>query len=232
MDQVRNAANLIGRGVYSVAEAGRLTTIPASRIGRWLGGRHRQYHGDEVFDRPLWVPELPDIDGQLSLSFRDLIEVRMIDGFRRHGLSLPYLRKVVDAARAILCDTHPFTSSTFKTDGKRVYYEVLSSTEEPKLIEVLRGQHVFHSIISLGLRDIEFEDGAVSLWRPEAGRDDVVIDPQRAFGQPILSASGVSTAIIKLAFDSGRKSREISRDFEIAERAVRSALAYEAKLAA
>lgn len=232
MDRRHDTTGLIGRGLYSVSEAGRLTSIPASRIGRWLNGRTRTYRGEAVFDRPLWMPELPATDGQLNLSFRDLIEVRMVDRFRSKGLSLPYIRKVVEAARAIVGETHPFTSNSFKTDGKRVYQEVLSKTDEPKLIEVLEGQHAFHSIIALGLKDIEFEDGELLLWRPQTGRSDVILDPSRSFGQPILGQSGVSTAIIKLAFDTGRSSRDIGRDFEISERSVRSALAFEAKLAA
>jgi uncharacterized protein (DUF433 family) len=231
MDQARDVVGMIGRGVYSVPEAARLVRIPSSRIGRWLGGRSRRYRGQRVYDLPLWTPDLPLIDDQLNLSFRDLIEVRMVDRFRERGLSLSYIRKVVEAAREIVGKSHPFASNSFKTDGKRLYYEVLSRTDEPKLIEVLGGQHVFHSIISIGLKDVEFEQGVLSLWRPESGRNDVILDPKRSFGQPILDESGVSTAIVKLAFDSGRRPRDISRDFEISERTVRSALAFEAKLA-
>jgi uncharacterized protein (DUF433 family) len=232
MDQRRDIESLVGKGIYSVPEASRLAAVPSARIRRWLGGRARIHKGEQVFDRPLWRPELPEVDGQVSLSFRDLIELRLVDGFRRQGLSLPYIRKVVEAAQSIVGDTHPFTTNSFKTDGKRLYHQILSRTDEPLLIEVLSGQHAFHSIISVGLRDIEFEGGVVALWRPDTGRDEVVLDPRRSFGQPILAASGVSTAILQLAAAAGRTARDISLDFEIEERSVRSALAFEAKLAA
>lgn len=232
MDQRRDIDGLIGKGLYSAPDAARLTAVPAGRIDHWLRGRSRSYRGEQVFDEPLWVPDVPDVDGQLFLSFRDLIEVRIVDRFRAHGLSLPYIRKVVEAARLIVGERYPFSSGSFKTDGRRLYQEVVSRTDEPRLIEVVGGQHAFHSIISIGLKDVEFEDGVLALWRPEAGREDVVLDPRRSFGQPILVESGTSTSIIKLAFERGRGPRETSRDFEISERAVRSALAFEAKLAA
>jgi uncharacterized protein (DUF433 family) len=97
---------------------------------------------------------------------------------------------------------------------------------------VLSGQMAFHSIIGVGLKDVEFEDGVASLWRPGLGRGDVVIDPERSFGQPVLGKYGVPTSAIKLSFDAGRSPREISRDFEISERAVNSALAFEESIAA
>ena len=71
MDQRSQSPVVIGKGVYSVAEAARLADIPAARISRWLRGRQRVYRGENVFDPPLWVPELPDIDGVLHLTFRD-----------------------------------------------------------------------------------------------------------------------------------------------------------------
>lgn len=232
MDAQATNGSLLGVGIYTVGDAARLVDVPAARIRRWMLGRDRIYNGERVFDAPLWRSALPDVDGVLHLSFRDLIELRMVDRFRAQHLSMHYLRKVVIAARELIGDNHPFSTSRFKSDGKRLYLEILHSTNEPELIEVLSGQHAFHSIISVGLRDVEFDDGFASLWRPEGGRGDVVLDPERSFGQPVLQDTGVPTATIKLIFDSGRTTKQISQDFEIAERAVRSAIAFEERLAA
>lgn len=232
MDVRSSNTGLIGVGIYTVPQASRLSNVPPMRIKRWLKGRTREYNGRKVFDAPLWESSLEEVDGTLHLSFRDLIELRMVDRFRAQRLSMPYLRKVVSAARELLGDSHPFSTSRFKTDGKRLYLEVLKRTQEPELVEVLSGQMAFHSIISVGLKDVEFQDGVAALWRPESGRGDVVVDPERSFGQPILSDFGVPTSAIKLSASAGRTPREISRDFEISERAVKSAIAFEEKLAA
>lgn len=232
MDTIANSVDIIGKGAYSVADASRLSGVADAKIRRWLGGRSRIYHGERVYDQPLWTPALPQFDDALYLSFRDLIELRMVDRFRQQHISMPYLRKVVAAAQELIGDSHPFSTSRFKTDRRRLYLEMLSKTDEPKLIEVLSGQHTFHSIISVGLKDIAFENGVASTWHPESGKGEVVIDPRRSFGKPILVRYGVPTSTINHLVRNGRTQREVARDFEIDGRAVKAALAFEGQLAA
>jgi uncharacterized protein (DUF433 family) len=232
MDIARDNGDLIGRGVYTVPDAARLAGVQQARIRRWLTGNTRSYKGEVVTDPPLWSPILADIDGSLHLTFRDLIELRFVDLFRQQKISMPYLRKVVQSAQKLVGDSHPFSTSRFKTDGKRLYLELLHETAEPELVEVLNGQHAFHSIISVGLRDLEFSHGVATRWFPAAGRGEVVVDPQRAFGQPILEESGVPTATLKMLAAAGRTSKDISQDFEVSEKSVKAALAFENKLAA
>jgi uncharacterized protein (DUF433 family) len=232
MNAIDMPISLVGAGLYTPGDAARLTKVPTARIHRWLSGRKRQYRGESVFDEPLWHSQIPEIDGSLFLGFRDLVELRLVDGFRKQNISMPYLRKVVDAARKLVGDAHPFSTTKFKTDGKRLYFEILESTREPQLIEVLSGQHAFHSIVSKGLQDIEFRAGIAALWRPGEGNGEVVVDPARSFGQPILERYGVPTATILLAHESGRVVREIANAFEVDEKAVRAAIRFESRLAA
>jgi uncharacterized protein (DUF433 family) len=232
MDELKPSVDLIGTGTYTVYDAHRLSNVPPSRIRRWLLGQSRTYAGDLIYDPPLWSSSLPLIDDGLYLSFRDLIELRVTDRFRQQHLSMPYIRKVLAAARETVQDSHPFSTSHFKTDGRRLYLEILSKTEEPKLIEVLSGQHVFHSVISDGLRDVEFRDGIASLWRPEAGKGEVVVDPQRSFGKPILERYGIATSTIRSQAEAGRTLKQVAADFEIDMRAAKAAMTFEARLAA
>lgn len=227
-----NHLQIIGKGTYTVADATKLSGVPGTRIKRWLQGRSREYRGEFVRDEALWTSQLPTFEGSLYLGFRDLIELRMVDAFRKQHISLPYLRKVVQAARDIIGDSHPFSTSAFKTDGRRLYLEVLSKTEEPKLIEVLSGQHAFHSIISTSLKDVRFAGGVASQWLPESGNGEVVIDPARVFGAPILRRYGVPTIVISDALKGGRTVAQVSSDFEIDQKSVRAAFAFESKIAA
>lgn len=232
MDAAANSVEILGKGAYTVSDAKRLSGVSDSKIRRWLTGRSRVHKGTYVYDPPLWKPTLPPIDDGLYLSFRDLIELRMVDRFRQQDVSMPYLRKVVVAAQELVGDDHPFSTSHFKTDGRKLYLEMLTNTHEPRLIEVLSGQHAFHSIISVGLRDVEFEGGVASLWRPEAGKGEVVIDPRRSFGKPILARYGVPTSTIREQVAAGRSARDVGVDFEIDDKALRAALAFESQLAA
>lgn len=232
MDRIADSIGVLGRGAYTVSDASRLCGVSNAKIRRWLGGRSRVYKDETVYDPPLWRSTYPLFDDAIHLSFRDLIELRMVDRFRQQRISMPYLRKVVQAARELVGDEHPFSTSRFKTDGRRLYLELLSRTDEPKLIEVLSGQHAFHSIISVGLKDIQFEDGVAARWQPENGHGEVVLDPKRAFGQPVLKRYGIPTAALRAVAATGRSQRDIANDFEIDDKAVRAALAFERHLAA
>jgi uncharacterized protein (DUF433 family) len=232
MDTKPHNGDILGKGAYSVGDASRLAGIPDAKIRRWLLGRNRSYGGRPVYDPPLWTPTYPLFDDSLYLSFRDLIELRLVDRFRQQQISMPYLRKVVEAAREVIGDSHPFSTSRFKTDGRRLYLELLSRTAEPRLIEVLSGQHAFHSIISVGLKDLEFDEGVAVRWHPEVGQREVVVDPHRSFGRPILTRFGIPTETIEAARRAGRSAKKIARDFEIDEKAVRAALAFEGQFAA
>ena len=91
----------IGRGVYSVAEAARLTGVPSSTIRRWTRGY--TYKGriiPPVFDG---VNE----EGTPILRFVDLMEVRILDGFRKEGVSWPTMRLMAYQAAE---KTGPLTS--------------------------------------------------------------------------------------------------------------------------
>lgn len=222
----------VGKGLYTVRDADRLTDVPSVRIRRWLTGRKRLYRGNEVFDEPLWEPDLGSIEGGLHLTFRDLIELRIVDQFRKKKLSLPYLRKVVSAAQDIVGDSHPFSTSNFKTDGRRLYLEIINSTGDAELIEILSGQHAFHSIISVGLKDVSFLNGVAARWTPSAGRGAVVLDPARAFGHPILEQTGVPTQKIAELRRSGISAKKIASDFEVSLSDINKAIAFENELAA
>ena len=95
----------IGRGVYSVAEAARLTGVPSSTIRRWTCGY--TYKGrmiPPVFDG---VNE----EGTPILRFADLMEVRVLDCFRKEGVSWPTMRLMAYQAAEKLGYSHPFLAA-------------------------------------------------------------------------------------------------------------------------
>src|SRR5690348_1230939 len=104
---------LIGVGVYSAPQAARLIHSRPNEIRRWLGG----YHGHS----PLWEPQLPrTADGELRLGFLDLMELRFVRAFRKHGVSLQHIRQVLAKARDLIRSEHPLSTRRFKTDGKDI----------------------------------------------------------------------------------------------------------------
>src|SRR6185312_236861 len=92
----------IGTGFYTVPEAARLLRTPPLNIRRWLGGYRFRLNCRPKNIPPLWVPELPILDGHLELGFRDLIELRFVAAFAKAGMGLKAIRHCLEHAREIV----------------------------------------------------------------------------------------------------------------------------------
>lgn len=225
--------DVLGVGIYSYADAARFIGAKSGELRRWMTGYTRTRNGEKHEYPPLWQPQLveTDIDG---IGFRDLVELRFIRVFVAHGVSLLLIRRTVEELRERLGREYPFTSTTFKTDGKRIFMEMLEDSGDPALVDVVRRQNVISQVISPSLREgieLNIEDKA-TLWYPVHRSKSIVFDPERSFGQPILTRSGVPTVAIANAVqaedgDIGR----VARLYEISTADVRKALAFEEKVA-
>src|SRR5688572_17347374 len=107
--------SLLGVGVYTVPEAARLTGVSAPRIRRWLTGYTFTSRAAHRSSAPVWERQIVSSGGELVLSFRDLLEVRFVDAFRRHGVGWKMIRLAAERAAEIIEDSHPFSTRRFKT---------------------------------------------------------------------------------------------------------------------
>ncbi|NGO51188.1 hypothetical protein G6N73_08325 [Mesorhizobium camelthorni] len=191
---------LIGVGLYTPAEAGRLLQVPPPKIVRWMRGHNignKQY-------APLWKPEIELGDERIFLGFRDLMEVRVANAFIKAGLSAIRVRAAIELAQEIIGQDHPLSTNRFRTDGREIFLQVIETDEtgeqREKLLNLFRRQYEFKGIIDPILRTVDFDDdGQPMLWWPRGRQGQIVVDPARAFGQPIDSSSSVPTAILAAA---------------------------------
>ena len=226
---------LIGTGIYPLRQAARLVGVEPRAVRRWLQGYARRYKGERVRSEPLWRTQLEgeDLPDEV-IGFQDLLELRMVAAFVRHGVDLKVIRATVNAATQNFGASYPLTSKRFLTDGKRIFLEAIEATGEPKLLDVLRKQFVFSSIIKPSLYEgIDYESGSVRRWYPMASRKAIVLDPALQFGTPVLAQVGIPTDTIHAAFVAERGDKAmVARVFDITVRMVTSAVEFEEKLAA
>ena len=222
----------IGIGFYTVPEAARLLKIPARSINRWLAGYSHGDKGEQVDIPPLWTPQLPKFEGRVELGFRDLIELRFVDAFIKAGLGLKAIRRCLEYARECADDDRPFSTQRFKTDGRTIFRESLNQLGEAELLDLKRRQYVFKEVIERNFKDLDIEADAVARWRPFNGRETIVIDPARAFGQPIATDFGVSTIALADAVKAEGSPERVARLYEVPVAVVRDAMKFEDQLAA
>jgi hypothetical protein len=206
----------IGRGVYTFAEAARITGVSPGRIRRWMRG----YSFVRGIERRLSPPVIGS-DGasaeesEAGLSFRDLIEVMCVHGFLVGGVRWPILRRVHDKAAQILHTRHPFATRQFLTDG----HSVLLRVGEKALLDLVSNQYTLLALIRPFLKTdgLDFVDDFAARWWPLGKRTPVLIDAGRSFGQPIV-IEGVPTSLLFRAYGSefkaARGALSSVRDFE------------------
>jgi uncharacterized protein (DUF433 family) len=230
-DMVERAFKLIGKGLYSVPEARRLTRIPGPTLRRWVCGYARRRDGARVEYLPLLARSHPFIDDAIALSFRDLIELRFINRLRELDVPRAEIKAAIDAARALLRTDYPFGTRRFATDCRRLFSEI---ADRPGFLLHLRTSQISFDRIFLPdlYAEIELERDDAARWRPESGRRFVIIDPERSFGKPILDAHGIPTAVLARAVHVEESITRVADWFEVPDDAVQAAVDFEGRLAA
>jgi uncharacterized protein (DUF433 family) len=223
-----------GVGVYSFADAARFIGAKPRELRRWaLGYSHKTRNGQDSFSSPLWRTQLASTDIE-GLGFKDLIELRFVHAFRDEGVSMPIIRRTLEVARQRFSAPYPFTCKKFRTDGKRIFMEVIEETGDESLVDVEKQQNVIRKVIGPSLRDgVELDmQGEASRWFPLKNSKAVVFDPTRKFGQPILAEYDVPTiAIVHAVKAEGGNEKRVAKLYDVPLVAVRKAMEFEARVA-
>lgn len=217
----------LGVGYYTVPEASRLLKIPARNIRRWLGGYSHINKGERVDIPPLWKPQLPQYDDHIELGFRDLIELRFVQKFIDAGLGLKSIRNCLEYAKECVEDDRPFSTRRFQTDGRTIFLDTLRNTGDGELLDLKKHQYVLKQIIERTFKDLDIEHHAVVRWRPFNGKSSIIIDPARAFGQPIAAKAGVPTIALADAVKAEGSEQRVAALYELSEAVVRDAVKFE-----
>ena len=181
----------LGRGVYSVREASRLTGVSAQRIRGWLAG-----YTNERRPKRILVGDYQREDGRLQLSFQDLVEIRFVNAFLSLGVSWPELRAASRKASEALHTPHPFLAMKFRTDGRRIFLDATDATGDRRLLHLRKDQYVFQQVFGPALKNLEVDGNEIRKWWPLGPKKSIVIDPSRCFGRPVAKDSGVPADIL------------------------------------
>ncbi|PDT82955.1 DUF433 domain-containing protein [Sinorhizobium sp. BJ1] len=230
--QLSEAKALTG-GFYTVSEVARLLKIDSEpRIRGWLRG-----YGNNA--GPVIERQYPRRGAFDEVGFYDLMEIRFIEYFRRQKISLQSIRKAAEVARKELGHRHPFALSDVKfvTDRKRIFHLTAEQTNDAKLRDLVTGQYAMYDVIERYLaKGIEFNPGSglAEYWRPDAAKfPNVVLDPTKAHGQPVLDDYEVPTSVLFGLWRAEDQDYDAVADwYEIPREKVEQAVEYEIDLAA
>ena len=184
--------------------------------------------------QPIWHQRFSRIDGTIGLEFQDLIEVRFVDAFRKYHIGWTSIRLAARKAAELFETDYPFSTKRFRTDGRTIFAETMDETGETMLLDLVKSQYAFQKVVSPSLyAGIEFtEEETVARWWPLGKTRQVVIDPARAFGQPIVHDAGVPTSVLASAYAVEESVERVSTLYEVKPQAVVAAIEFEQQLTA
>jgi uncharacterized protein (DUF433 family) len=210
---------------YRFSEAARLAETTPQTVTRWYYGYAAPGHQMD--------PVLPS-DGSSLLSYLQLVEVAFVATFRKQDVRLDTLRRAHEYSRKTFNSEHPFAELKFTTDGVHVFHtyarweDSALQREEPLVITTdAGGQLAWGEAIEERIRQFDYEKDLALRWHPRGRKSVIVVDPQIAFGAPIISGSGVPTWVIKDRYEAGETLREIEGDFDVPLSHLQEALIFE-----
>ncbi len=214
---------------YTIEESARYLHVNPEKITYWVIGSNNAAPLSTVFTRH-----------PMLLSFKNLVECFVLESLRKiHGVSLQAIRTSVERLRIARQSKYPLADYDLHTEnGKLIYLD-----EHGQALTCLTrsGQMVFRDIVMPFLKRVERnEQGIAKRLFPFTRREHlkspiqaprfVMIDPNVAFGMPVLINSRISTAFLlsrkkggasisTLAADYGRPEAEIEEALQLEEAA-------------
>ncbi len=218
--------------LYTLAEAARALDVPASTFATWARGYVRRPPGRTPVKGAAVVTAFDAPAGEPSVPFVGLAEGMVLAAIRRSGVPLQRVRPALDALAREIGVAHALASKALYTDGAELlfdYSQHASSAEADaasELVVVRSGQRVFRDVIEEYLRRIEYApDGYARLIRlPAYERSEVVVDPTRAFGQPIFIHGAARLSDVLERFWVGDDIETLSAEFGVPAAEIEDAL--------
>jgi uncharacterized protein (DUF433 family)/DNA-binding transcriptional MerR regulator len=166
------------------------------------------------------VTRLDDRGRRPSIPFIGLAEAVVLSAFRRSGVPLQRIRPALRALQKEIGLEHALASRSLFTDGAEILYDYAERhpdvDELSDLVVVRSGQRVFVPVVKEYLQRIKYDAGwpvVVRLPRYESAA--VIVDPRRAFGQPIFERGGSRIEDVIDRWRAGDSVPDLSREFGV-----------------
>lgn len=231
-DRAQDDLEKLSLPLYNFGEVARILHLDPDKVRRWLKGY--RYRRDGTF-----VEVEPVVQGQEAeegASFLNLIELRFFKRFLEIGIPPRRLRKLYKRASELLGVANPFIRNAYYSLNSELFVKLLSEDGQSSLVSLDQlGQLGIPEIIEQFGKEIWFskETGIALRWYPMEQGHDVVLDPRRSFGIPIVDSAGIKTEVIYDLFRAENRNVAVVCDwFGISNAQVLDAVRFEESLIA
>ncbi|MGQ0842975.1 MAG: DUF433 domain-containing protein [Sporichthyaceae bacterium] len=214
--------SLLDRAIYSYGDVDRLVGLHAGTARRWLEG----YERTGRFYDPVLRPEPTGSD---AVTWGEMVEARLLAEFRRREVPVQRMRPAIVRLREEfgpypLAHARPFLD----VEGRELVRVVQEQVrlERPLQLVVVRNQQVVLAETAERFRSaVDYDHGVVGRLRPNPRTPDVVMDPDRSFGQPAVR--NVRTESLAEDYSAGATAEELADLYDLSTEQVDAALRFE-----
>lgn len=205
---------------YGVVEAAHYLRIPYTTLRYWLTGFGR-------------TKPIIKMAGENRLSFMNLLECHVLAGMRKdYNLRLPRVRSALVHLDKHFPSPHPLVDQPLETDGVYLLIRKLD-----QVINLSRhGQTEIGSFLEIHLRRIERDPAGLFRFFPfvmeRSAKEPkfILIDPSIGFGKPVITGTGISTAIIAARFNARESIDELADEYGRTKPEIEEAIRWEQAL--
>jgi uncharacterized protein (DUF433 family) len=169
--------------------------------------------------RPL-VHVLPAEGIQARVPFIALAEAHVLAALRHAGLRVAKARGALTALQRQFGREYVLAARELATDGIDLLWDFSRSSDvDDTLMVAGTNQIVFREIVTGYMRYLTWaDDGYPRMMRlPAFEPSDVVVDPARAFGQPIFHRARVRVADVAAMVKAGEDPRAVAAEYEVTD---------------
>jgi uncharacterized protein (DUF433 family) len=201
----------LARAIFTLRETSGYLGVPKSTIHEWA----RPADG-----RSPLITVFPRHGREATVPFLGFAEAYVLSAFRRAGVPLQRIRPAVEVLSREIGIDHALASEHLYTDGAEVLYDFANERSDADLLELVvvrTGQKQFSELVRDYLQRITYgDDGwASQVQLPIYGRAHVIVDPDVAFGLPLLTQGGARVEDLVDRFLAGDTISDIADDFGV-----------------
>ncbi|HTE09840.1 MAG TPA: DUF433 domain-containing protein [Chitinophagaceae bacterium] len=205
----------LGEGIFLTSDVAEILQLPYSKVRRWIV---------ELWDNRFANGQTYSFgeQGNKAINFYTLIEFYTFYQLRLKGISAQKIQKAHKIISRELHTAYPFATN-IRTDGKEIWYGYLD-----ELVNANGKQQLdIKAILDPFLHKIEFgKNNLAELYFPLEKSKNVVVDPKKQFGQPVINGSSLRINTIKKLHEGGETKKTICLLYDLKSPEVEDALRY------
>lgn len=212
----------LGNGIYTIPDISLILNVPNSMVHRYVKNYWDEKFGNYYGERYSW-----SIDLTKAVNFFTLVELYTFFQISETGVKT---KKIIDAhieISEILKTPYPFALQevleNISTDGNTIFLNYKGKS----LLEINGSKQFNLDFIKIFFKKLDFGENSLAsrLWI--MGKDkEIICDPKRRFGLPIIQGTNIHPETIFDLYQAGDSKNFIAETYELTLKQIEDAIEY------